>query len=472
MNNRIALIDPPLSLHRRYSLLSGAGQLTPPIGLLYLASNCREKGFDVRLFDANALGLSPDLLVRQVAEARPRFVGLSANTLSISSAAYVVDQLKRLTPEIFTIVGGAHISSCPEETMERYRSFDAGVIGEGEETLVELMAAIRDGTDLGQVKGIIFRDDGALSKTQPRQYIKNLDDLPMPAWDLLPPLSCYKLSSTRLSRPPTASIITSRGCPGQCTFCDRSVFGQKWRGHGTEYVLDMIRENIRRQNIRSLVINDDTFVVDHKRLISICEGMIRDKLNLTWSCSARIDEMNLEVLRLMKRAGCFQIAYGLESGSDRILEAMRKRVSTGRMRQAIQDTKKAGIRSKGYFIIGYPGETFETVMETIHFALSVPLDDAQFTFLTPFPGTEVYRTAREKGNFTDDWDKMSMWEAVFVPNGFTADDMKRLRSTAFRRFYFRPGIIASYAALLARSPSLSLNLLKDFLSFSRFVIKK
>ena len=447
-------------------------QLTPPIGLLYLAASCRKHGLDTHIIDADALGLGMNEAAERTFSKAPRFVGLSANTLTIFGAASLAEKLHELDPGIFTIVGGAHISSCPEETMQRFANFDAGVIGEGEQTVVELADAVAAGKDLDEVPGIIYRSGDGIRKTRPREYIKNLDDLPMPAWDLLPSYKAYKPSSTRFSRPPVGSIITSRGCPGECTFCDRSVFGRVWRGHGAGYVLEMMRENIRRHGIRSLVINDDTFVVNRKRLIRICEGMTEEKLNLSWACSARIDEMTLEKLQLMKRAGCFQVAYGLESGSQKILELMKKKVFPDRMREVIEDTRRVGIRSKGYFIIGHPGETVETILETIEFALSAPIDDAQFTFLTPFPGTEVYHMAKDSGRIVDDWQKMSLWETVFVPEGLTVEMMKSLQADAFRKFYFRPRVIGSYARLALSSPSFSRSLLEDFLSFLKFIVGK
>lgn len=470
--DRIILIDPPLSLEKRYASLGDAGQLTPPIGLLYLAANCRKHGLEPSVIDANTLRMGTEELIKEALRQEPRFIGMGANTLSISSAGSLAEKLHEASPQIFVIVGGVHVSSCPEETMRRFTHFDAGVIGEGEQTIVELAKAVSASEDITDVNGIIFRSGTDLIKTPPRDYIKNLDDLPMPAWNLLPAFDAYKLSSTRFSYPPVGSIITSRGCPGECTFCDRSVFGRAWRGHGVDYVIEMIRANIRRHHIRSLVINDDTFVINRKRLSGICEAMIKEQLNLSWSCSARINEMTPEMLKIMKRSGCFQIAYGLESGSQKMLELMKKKITVDRMKEVVENTRKAGIRSKGYFIIGHPGETIDTIKETIDFALSIPLDDAQFTFLTPFPGSEVYDKARASGHFADEWDKMSMWDIAFVPEGLSIEDMKYLRSVAFRRFYFRPRIIASYAGLALMSPSFSPSLLKDFLSFLRFIIKK
>jgi len=472
IKDKIIFIIPPLTSEAGYAAPGDRVQLVPPIGLLYLAANCRKYGLDVSIIDAAALGYGIDETVKSILAGKPKFVGFSANTLSISSAARCAKKLRELAPDTFNIIGGPHVSSCPERTMELFNHFDAGVIGEGEQTIVELIDAVKVEKDLERVTGIVYRSGDEIKKTLPREYIKDLDELPMPAWDLLPSYKAYKPSSTRFSRPPVGSIITSRGCPGECTFCDRSVFGRVWRGHGADYVLEMIKENIRRHHIRSLVINDDTFVINRKRLVRICERMAEERFNLKWSCSARINEMTLEKLQLMKKAGCFQIAYGIESGSQAILDLMKKKTSPDHMRKVIEDTRRAGIRSKGYFIIGHPGETSETMQETIDFALSVPLDDAQFTFLTPFPGTEVYQKAKESGFFIEEWEKMSLWETVFVPEGFTVEQMKHLQNTAFRKFYFRPRVIGSYARLALSSPSFSKTLSHEFLSFIRFVLKK
>lgn len=471
-NDRIIFVVPPLAFDSYSASPGNAAQLTPPIGLLYLAAICRKHGMETSIIDAPALGFGIKEAVEAILSQKPRFVGLNAHTLSISSAACVVEKLHERERDIFTIVGGPHLSSCPETTMERFGHFDAGVIGEGEHTVIDLVDAVVAGRNLEAVDGVIFRRGDKVIKTRPRAYVKNLDDLPMPAWDLLPSYKAYKPSTTRFSRPPVGSIITSRGCPGECTFCDRSVFGRAWRGHSAEYVLEMIKENIRRHHIKSLVINDDTFVINRKRLTRICEGMIEENIKLSWACSARLDEMTPEALQLMKRAGCFQIAYGVESGSARMLESMKKKTTPDQMKKVIEDTRRAGIRSKGYFIIGHPGETERSVRETIAFALSVPLDDAQFTFLTPFPGTEVYQMAVKSSGFTEDWDKMSLWETVFVPEGLTVEQMKLLQSRAFRKFYFRPRIILSYAGLALSSPAFFKSLLDEFLSFAGFLFKK
>ncbi len=472
MKERIVFVSPPLTFEERYGSLGKGGADMPPIGLLYLGAVCKNAGYETFFIDASCPERPIDFVIREIFSLKPSFVGISATTVAIASANRLAKKIKEVAPYVKIILGGPHISTVPMETMKRYTSFDIGIIGEGEETILEVLEALSNKTSLNNVAGIIFRKEQELIQTIPRRFIANLDSLPYPAWELLPPLHIYKLSATRFQNQPTASLITSRGCFGSCTFCDVGVFGRKVRGHSAEYVLNMIEQLLNGYNVKSLIFNDDTFVYDKQRLELICKG-IKERFNsIPWSCSSRINMVNPEILEMMRDAGCFQIAYGIESGVPEILKQINKKITLEQIRRTILWTERAGIRSKGYFIIGFPNETIETIQRTIDFAVSLPLSDFQMTFLTPFPGSEIYKLAKDAGEFDDDWEHMNMWDIVFVPHGLTKEYLIRKRNEAFRRFYLRPRIFANYAILMLKKPKFIPLLFNDFTSFMKMIISR
>ncbi|OGW75908.1 MAG: hypothetical protein A3J72_06210 [Nitrospirae bacterium RIFCSPHIGHO2_02_FULL_40_19] len=472
MKERIVFISPPLTFEERYGSLGKGGANMPPIGLLYLSAVCKNAGYETFLIDASCPERPLDFVIREIFSLKPSFIGISAATVAIASANRLAKMIKEVAPHVRIILGGPHISAAPEMTMKRYDSFDIGVLGEGEETLIDLLNAFSNNVSLSKVAGIIFRNGRQLIKTESRGFIQNLDTLPFPAWELLLPFELYKLSATRFQDHPTAGLITSRGCFGKCTFCDVSVFGRRIRGHSAEYVLNMIGQLVENHNIKSLIFNDDTFAYDKKRLRSICSGLKERFSSIPWSCSSRVDMMTQESLEMMRDAGCFQIAYGVESGVPEILQQVNKNISMEQVRRTVAWTEAAGIRSKGYFIIGFPNETQDTIQRTIDFALSLPLSDFQITFLTPFPGSEVYELAKDAGEFDDDWEHMNMWDIVFVPHTLTKSYLIKKRNEAFRKFYFRPSIIAKYAKLLLEKPKFIPLLFNDFISFVKMLRTK
>jgi len=472
MKERIVFISPPLTFEERYGSLGKGGADMPPIGLLYLGAVCKNAGYETSFIDASCPERPIDFVIKEILSMKPSFVGISSATVAIAAANRLAKMIKEAAPNVVVILGGPHVSAAPIETMKRYPSFDIGIIGEGEETILEVLETLSTKTSLNNVAGTIFRNEQELIQTIPRRFIANLDSLPYPAWELLPPLNIYKLSATRFQNQPTASLITSRGCFGSCTFCDVGVFGRKIRGHSAEYVLNMIEQLINGYNVKSLIFNDDTFVYDKQRLKLICKG-IKERFNsIQWSCSSRVDIVKPEMLEMMHDAGCFQIAYGIESGVPEILKQINKKITLEQIRQTISWTEGAGIRSKGYFIIGFPNETVETIQRTVDFAASLPLSDFQMTFLTPFPGSEIYKLAKDAGEFDDDWEHMNMWDTVFIPHGLTKEYLIRKRNEAFRRLYIRPRTLARYAKLLINQPKFMPLLFNDFTSFMKMVLSR
>ncbi len=370
---------------------------------------------------------------------------MTAFTPSIYNAVKTAEQLKAARPGLPVVLGGPHLAAAPEETMRRFGCFDVGGVGEAESYLVPLFTTLVAGGDLSGIKGLLVRDGDRVVSTGRPAALKDMDALPFPAWDLLPDFPAgYRPAAHTYRQLPAATMFTTRGCPEQCTFCDRGVFGNTIRAHSAEYVVDQIEFLIRRFGIRDLTIYDDIFPLLKPRLFSICELMQSRGLKLTWSCNSRVNLVDAAVLKAMRAAGCYQIGYGIESGDQAILDRISKRVRLEQVEEAIRLTDEAGIRAKGFFILGHPGETEATIRRTIDFAKRLPLADYQTCLFTPFPGTEAHAEAHEAGTFDDDWRRMNLLTPVFVPHGLTAARMVELAARSYREFYLRPRIIWRY----------------------------
>ncbi len=462
--NRIVFIDPPLSLDERYGSWARGGTRTPPLGLAQLAAVTRQHGYDTAILDCPTLALDRSQAVRAVLDLNPRYVGLTATTVAICNAADLAKDLKAANPAWTIIVGGPHTTAVPKETMGAFPAFDIGVVGEGEETLVELLQALESGRPLQTVRGVIFREGDALVQTAPRPFIEDLDALPLPAWDLLPDLArSYDTPTFTLGGSPASSLVTSRGCCGHCTFCDRSVFGNACRFHSAERVFEFMKLLHERFGINDVIIHDDAFVINRRRVEKVCQLLIESGLGVTWGCNARVNLVFPELLALMKKAGCWQIGYGIETGCQRILDLIDKGVRVEQIEAAVRYTHEAGIRTRGFFMVGHPGEDESSIRETIAFAKRIPIDDFQMTLFTPMPGSEIYRDAQTYGAMECDWRKMNMWLPVFVPHGLSAEQLIYWQRRAFRAFYLRPRTMWNYAKIVRRPGHLS-KLLKGSLA--------
>jgi len=434
----VVLVNPPLTMFERYGTFAASGTETPPLGLASLAAVSREAGHNTSIIDCPAQNLGIADAVNRIAACNPDLIGFTAVTIAIHNAANLARAVKTRLPKTRLIIGGPHVTSIPEETLNLFPEFDAGVLGEGEVTFLELIDALQTDQPLNGIKGLIFRKNNSLIKTSPREYIKNLDSLPMPAWDLLPDLpATYSTPTHTLGRQPGSSLITSRGCFGKCKFCARHVFGNICRSHSAERIVAMKQHLHKEYGINDIIIYDDTFIINHKRVREVCRLLNENEMDITWGCTARIDVVNPDLLRTMRRAGCVQIGYGIESGNQDILDFISKGTKLRQIRNAVHWTSEAGIHTRGFFIYGLPMETAETMRDTTDFALSLPLDDFQASFFTPLPGTEFYQRADEFGEFTPDWRKINMWRPMFVPHGLTTNQLIAEHRRAFHLFYFR-----------------------------------
>jgi len=470
---KILFVNPQILNKELYGDLGVAGSSAYPLGLCSLAAVARKHGYAAQILDARVLGMNLEETVEEIIKINPDYLGLTAVTITIDRVAEVAAEIKKKNAGIKIILGGPHLTAVPEETFNRFKSFDLGVIGEGELTLIELLQKLDQGEDLNEVSGLIFVENGNLKLTKPRGFIENLDDLPMPAWDLLPNLTkFYHPTIYSLNRLPSTHLVTSRGCPGKCIFCDTAVFGKKFRHFSSEYVMKMIKELYYNYGIKDILFDDDLFMGNRKRLVDICNMLIEKKLNLTWSCNARVDFITKDILSLMKNAGCWQIAYGIESGSQRMLDYMGKNTNLNQIKEVLRWTRKAGIRTKGFFMMGYPIETKEDALQTIKFATEIDLLDFQINFFTPLPGSEAYKMTADKKLKELAWGDLNFHtEPVFIPEKISKAELMQLNKEAFRRFYLRPKIIISYLSMVKNWGNF-LKLLKGMQALLIFLLPK
>ncbi len=439
---KVVLCYPPVVMQDRYHSIARWVTVVPQ-GMAILAAVLREQGFEVACVDSVAEKLTRQEVLKRVLDENPDVVGFSSTTLVVTNAARIAGALKQARPDIVTLVGGAHFSAVPVETLNRFPEFDLGVVGEGEFTLPELLNTFVTGGDLANVKGLVYREEGEPVFTPRRELVQDMDSLPMPAWDLFPDLpKYYQHVTVRIDRVPSASLLISRGClKGECTFCARDFYSSKTRIHSPQRALEMIRHLQENYGIKSINFEDEDLLIFRKVLKQFCQLLIDEKVDITWAISGRVDVVKPDLLELMKAAGCWSISYGVESGDQQVLDNMKKNVSLDQIKQALQWTREAGISPKAFFMVGSPGDTLQTIRKTTQFALDLPLDYFQMSYFVPLPGTEIYTNWQKYGTFEDDWEKINIWNPIFIAHGLSREILERESMRAFRKFYLRPHII-------------------------------
>ncbi len=442
----LLLIDPPLSMTKRYGHFALCGGKSFQTGLAYIAAVARRENFRVKILDMGVTILKDEELKKYLQTEKPKIVGLTATTIAISDAARIAGIVKKTLPDTLTVIGGPHISCTPEATIKRYLEFDVGVIGEGEITMLDLLNLPNPSkSNFIGIDGLIWNDNDSISYSKPRTLIKDLDWLPLPAVDLFPDLkTSYIPPYFSVKRTPAVTVMTTRGCPGQCTFCTNAIHGRTIRQYSLDYLFEYTYLLTKKYGIKEFQINDDTFTVDRKRVIEFCKRLLDEKIDLTWTCLSRVNGVTPEMLVLMKKAGCWQICYGIESGDQEMLNSLMKRIKLEQVHKTTEMTKQASISMKGYFMMGLPGETRESLKKTVDLALELPLDDIALTIFTPYPGSPAYKDIQKYGTFIEDWDAMTTLNASFVAKGFTREELIKINQATYRKFYFRPRIIWSY----------------------------
>ena len=385
---KVILISPPyIDL---YGKLSRAAGRYFPLGLGYIAAYLRRFGHAALMYEPEAQGLTYDDLKIIIKDEAPDVIGLTCSTPNFYRALELA-RIGKENSRAKVVLGGVHASALPEFIVETYPDLiDCVVVGEGEITMLELVNAWQNNTDIEKIQGIAFKNNGSVVRTEKRPFIADMDSIPFPARDLIPQ-NLFKPNLHNARYRNCSSILTSRGCPFNCSFCaSRIVSGKRYRMHSAEYVLEEMEMLKKDYGVRQLLITDDTFTINHERLEKICKGMIDRKLDLEWFCFSQVTAVNKEILALLKKAGCYNIGFGVESSSPETLKQMGKPIKPEKALEAVKLANKAGLKTQAFYIFGMPGETKEQMEDTIRFAEKVGSTLAFFNMLVPFPWTRDF----------------------------------------------------------------------------------
>ncbi len=416
---------------------------SPPLGLAYLGAVSERGGDEVRILDMEVEESPLSLVLR---EERPDLVGITANTIQIKAAWRVAQEIKA-EMAVPIVLGGPHPTVLPEESAQR-PGVDIVVRGEGEATWVDLCPRLEAGASLEEVEGISYRQNGRVIHNPDRPPIADVDSLPFPAHHLFKMERYTNLQPTLDTvEGKSFSMLTSRGCPYRCTYCSQ-ILPRVWRMRSPENVVAEWRWLVKDLGAKEIGILDDSFNIDRQRVLAICDLLISQGLNhVPWIMinGIRANLVDEELLGRMREAGCIRTAFGVESGNQEILDTViDKRLTLKEIRAAFRAAKSVGMQTIGFFIIGLPGETEETIEDTIHFACELDPLVANFSMATPFPGTEMREVVLEKGRLlAQDWDDYAFFEdkPSFEMDGLPAELVERKWKEAYRRFYLRPNRI-------------------------------
>ncbi|MGZ7118369.1 MAG: B12-binding domain-containing radical SAM protein [Methanobacterium sp.] len=439
----VVLINPLDEGH----LKEGLGIKIPPLNLMYLASVLEKESISVKIIDDDLYQLGHEKIASLVSKIDPQVVGITATTATIKIALNYVKEAKSLLPNILTVIGGPHPTFMPVETLKEEDSLDTVVMGEGEETIVDVVTNFeKNGLNyLSEVRGISYRDDDKIRQNLPRPLIKNLDEIPFPARHLIP-FKEYKTSKNQ-----AGGIITSRGCVFSCNYCSSSlIMGKKYRSRSPGNVVDELEELTEKYNIREIAFLDDIFMLNKRRARAIAEEIHDRNIDLSFVTSSRVDTVERDLLKCLKDVGMSTLYCGVESGSQRVLDLMGKGITLKHAEDAIKAAKDVDVDVMGSFILGYPGETSEEMDQTIDFAIKLDPDYSQFSILTPFPGTPLYYELKEKGLLeTEDWNKYTVLDSVIKYDkiGLSSKLVERKLAKSYLKFYLRPKYLIKHRSM-------------------------
>ena len=409
----------------------------PNIGVTYLASSLEKAGLRVGIIDANAEQLNDDQVLARLQQDMPGFVGMSSTSVNVNRALKLAGRIKDIEKDCKVVFGGVHATAVPDEVIGNPR-VDFIFQGEAELHLHRLVK----GEDLSSIDNLSYKENNRIVHNGQTENRQPLDSLPLPAYHLIP-VHLYRPSLGNYKRLPGMPIISSRGCPGKCTFCFVGVNGKRIRFRSAENVIREIRLLVERYGMREISFYDDNFTTSGKRVGEICEGILSRGLDITWTCSSRVDLINEKMLKIMRRSGCHQIGFGIESGDEQILATIRKRIKLDKALESIRLTQKCGIQAKINLMFGNPGETVESLQKTLDFALKSKADGFIISIATPYPGTELYRWANENGYLTStNWDEYDSAQGVINLPTVDRETLRRFYVLAHRKLYLQPSYLA------------------------------
>lgn len=422
-------------------------QLTPDLGIGFLASGLRDALYRVDFIDMKRDAVGMRELKNRVRESGYLMACVKVFSLSVREANEVMRSIREADPKITIVIGGPHPSYALEESLRTCPEADAAIIGEADEAITELARRLENGESINNVESIIYRSGGSI-RMNPKKHFIDSKTLPPPAWDLMDPRLYRKYENLwYYSRGKTvANVSVGRGCPYLCTFCsDFMISGKKVRYREIESVIDEIKRLQAMYGVDEIHLTDSIFTINKRYVFEFCEALIKNDIKIPWATpyGTRLDTLDAPLLRMMEEAGCYGTSVGIESGSARIMEFMKKGITPQKVEEKLNLIKKTtDMLVQGFFIIGYPTETEQTIRETIDFACRLPLDMAMFSPFRATPGTEIAHWLKEnEPEFTPKWDDHSMEKMTYHPKGITLKELADWNRTAYREFYLRPRII-------------------------------
>lgn len=438
----ILLLNPPTTDSQKFvregrctQQIDFWGTLWPPISLATIGAVLLQDNFGVQIFDCPAQEISLDFLKNIIAAQKPNVVIWSTGTPTIENDLGLADIIKKVNSSIATIVFGTHVTALAQECLERYPALDFIARNEPEYSIRKLVNCLNDKKAIHEIKGISFRTSKDQIKHNPdREYIRNPDELPEPAWQLID-INRYRLPITNKKY---LIIAPFRGCPFKCTFCTaQTYYSNQLRKRSVDVVLTEIKHNMEKYHIQDFFFWADTFTVNKKYVTELCNKIINSNLNIRWTCNARVDTVDESMFNVMAKAGCWMVSFGIESGNQEILDGVKKGIKIEQAFTAVTAARKAGIKTVGHFILGLPGETHETIEETIAFSRKLGLDFAQFYCAVPFPGSKLYDEAISNHWLSDtDWQHFSQNSAIMNFPEITAEEVNEYRKKAASSFYY------------------------------------
>ena len=425
----------------------GAGNNSFNYGIACVATYLREKGFNVSLVDCQFLGDVEKELSEIILHRKIDLIGISCFTPTYVVATRLASLCKRIAPHVKIVLGGPHPSLYPKDTLEKNKEVDFVVFGEGEYTLHELVKGLQSSSkDFSGVKGLGFRANGSVVVNQPREFIADMDKLPIPAYDIYP-LEKYQIQVTSYKHLPTYTLVASRGCPFRCTFCQVQQFlGGTVRYKSPEKIIEELKYLKNNFHARGIMFQDSTFTSNWRWTREFCNLMVQEKMDLTWMCFTRGDRVNQELLELMKKAGCYGISYGVESAKQESVDLLKKSFKIEKVVESVELSVKMGFFVTATYMLGIPGEDEEDVKRTINLANRLATQIAHFYLPIPYPESELFYQCKADGGLREDlrWEDFNMFDdssPVYINPRIGKDKMLNLKNQAIRGYYLNPTVI-------------------------------
>jgi len=431
MRPHVTLVNPPYP--------SGAHQHPPftPLGLGYLAAVLETNNYEVDVIDCQALGISYDEFKSEIKKRQPGMVGMTSTTLTYKSALRIAKIVKEVCPSCLTVLGGCHVTFWDEKALQECPELDVVVRKEGEHTIIELVERLEVSKDFHDILGVTYRKGEEIIQNPDRPYIEDLDSLPFPAHHLWPLDRLRKYGNVMFP------ILTSRGCVFWCEFCSAvRMFGRGYRMRSPKNVVDEIEFLHKTYGSDTFTFYDDAFTVDQSRVEEICKEIHNRNLRITWDCGTRVDMVTKDLLQKMRNAGCVAVWFGVEAGSQQVIDSMGKGFTANMTKKAFKLAKEVGLMTIASVVFGFPGETRETAMETIKFILEINPDDVGYYIATPYPGTPMADNVEKMGWLrVTDFDKYDTATPIFELPTLSMQELREIREKAFHKFYLRPTYI-------------------------------